>query len=97
MCVMSQCSSDVEALILLAALPQVFGFTLTSGTCSKMASPLLLVALTLCLPSLGSLQSRGPGSESSSESLEGSGRRADRTFWSGMIIPKRPNLSTDQH
>lgn len=87
--------------------------------CSKMVSPLLFIALTLCISSPGSLQdhynsdrvahSRGsnvhgaddgevlPGSESNSDSLEGSGRSHDRTFWSGIIIPKGPQLNLSKH
>lgn len=89
--------------------------------CSRIVSPLLFIALVLCISSPGTLQdryisarvalSRGrnvhgasggealPGSGSSSDSLEGSGRSLDRTFWSGIIIPRRPrpNLSKTLH
>lgn len=86
---------------------------------SKIVSPLLFIALILCVSSPGSLQdgyssdrvarSRGrnvhgvdgggalPGSESSSDSLEGSGRSLDRTFWSGIIIPKGPQPNLSKH
>lgn len=38
-----------------------------------------------------------PGSESSSDSLEGSGRSLDRTFWSGIMIPKEPQPNLSKH
>lgn len=38
-----------------------------------------------------------PGSESSSDSLEGSGQSLDRTFWSGIIIPQGPQPNLSKH